>query len=712
MESHFYKDIINTMKLAVLGSNVIYDQKGEQIDLEVLDLNVNFAELIGIPYKDILGNKMSTILDQSPIFNIKLSDILLDPKNDLNKKDIEKFIPKQNKWFRLKTYSTEEGLQITTIIDISDEVKERDEKMLMYFAIDDIVLAIDKNLKIKNIVIGKINEMDKQDNKYVGKNILDLFPEDSSGKLLLAIMKALKSNKDQTIDVKFNVSDNEKWYRISIQGSEIIPMDKKIVRIEDITEIKLLSEEKKDVEQMLNNVFESSEDAMFMLDVKDVNNVFYIKNNDYDKDLMEKNIEKSRINKLYNFFNEEQVETFYEKIHLCINSDSRILYEGEFELDNKKKIIQTCLTPIYKNNMLVYILGTRKDITEKRKMEEQLKYTEQRDLITGLYNRSFFEDGLKEYDNNVYLPLTIIMADIEGIKMTSNAFGYGEGYILLKKTANIISELLDSSKIIARIGEERIGIILTNTTSEEAEIFIKKIKDSFKINDTRIPLLLTLVYGTKNEINENLLDIVNDLQTSIKKQRLYTGKKHGDYSLQVILKALFEKSKREFDHSNRVSDICKLIAEEMQFSPEDINMIGYCGLVHDIGKVSISEHILNKQSKLNEDEFTIIKTHCEKGYRILSSTTVFSDIAKYILYHHERWDGTGYPNQIAGDEIPIPARIIGVADAFDAMIEERPYKKNLTILEAIDELKNNSGTQFAPDVVNVFVKNYHKLFKQ
>ena len=143
----------------------------------------------------------------------------------------------------------------------------------------------------------------------------------------------------------------------------------------------------------------------------------------------------------------------------------------------------------------------------------------------------------------------------------------------------------------------------------------------------------------------------------------------------------------------------------MSFTNDEANEIKLAGLMHDIGKIGISETILNKPNNLNTNDWVEVKRHPEIGYRILSSVNEFSQIANYVLEHHEKWDGTGYPKGLKGDEISLQARIIAVADSYDAMTKERTYRKALSKEEAIAELKKCSGTQFDPEVVKVFIEN-------
>lgn len=173
-------------------------------------------------------------------------------------------------------------------------------------------------------------------------------------------------------------------------------------------------------------------------------------------------------------------------------------------------------------------------------------------------------------------------------------------------------------------------------------------------------------------------------------------------TIEFVIDSLFKNNKRLQMHSKRVSQICEAIAMEMNFSIADVHQISIAGLLHDIGKIGIGETVLNKASTLTVGEWEKIRQHSEIGYKMLCSIEGFSKIADCILEHHERWDGKGYPRGIKGENISLQARIIAVADAYDAMTSDRPYKDTISREEAIAEIKNKSGTQFDPVVAKVF----------
>ena len=175
-------------------------------------------------------------------------------------------------------------------------------------------------------------------------------------------------------------------------------------------------------------------------------------------------------------------------------------------------------------------------------------------------------------------------------------------------------------------------------------------------------------------------------------------------TVDIIIKTLHEKNEELEQHSIRVSSLCVRMGRVLGMSTYKINELKIVGLLHDIGKIAIDENILNKSGKLTESEWKEIKRHPEIGFRILETAKGMSKVAKYVLSHHERWDGNGYPYCLKGNEIPIESRIIGIIDAYDAMTSERVYHAAKSVEDAVTELKRNAGIQFDPKLVRLFIE--------
>jgi len=297
------------------------------------------------------------------------------------------------------------------------------------------------------------------------------------------------------------------------------------------------------------------------------------------------------------------------------------------------------------------------------------------------------------------------MADINGLKIINDSFGHATGDEYLKKLAEIIRSACRADEIIARLGGDEFGIILPKTDGAETAKIINRLKNSTsEAKAGTVELSVSFGYDTKENDEQLISDIIASAENHMYTHKIVERSSMRSKTVEMIMSALFEKSEREAQHSQRVSEICEEIATKMDFDQDDMEQIRIAGLVHDIGKIGIDEGILNKTGQLESDEWPAIRRHPEAGWRILNTTVEFSEIAQFILHHHERYDGKGYPSGLKGEEIPIQARIIAIADAYDAMTNARSYRKAISHEEAIKEIKRCSGTHFDPAVVDAFMR--------
>jgi len=175
-------------------------------------------------------------------------------------------------------------------------------------------------------------------------------------------------------------------------------------------------------------------------------------------------------------------------------------------------------------------------------------------------------------------------------------------------------------------------------------------------------------------------------------------------AITALAYALEAKDKYTSGHSQRVAEISVAIAKEMGLSQHSTERIRQAGLIHDIGKIGVRESVLNKPDHLTDEEFQHVKEHCEMGEHILAPIVEDEEILKVVRHHHERYDGTGYPNRLSGEQIPLGARILAVADTYDAMTSERPYRGAMSDETAYAEIESGKRTQFDPEVAGAFLK--------
>ena len=222
------------------------------------------------------------------------------------------------------------------------------------------------------------------------------------------------------------------------------------------------------------------------------------------------------------------------------------------------------------------------------------------------------------------------------------------------------------------------------------------------INDERLESIVMSVsigWDTKLNIDQKVTDVFIKAEESMYRRKLSETQSMRNLTIQVILKTLNEKSLLEKDHADRVSYLSKKIGEAMQLDSAMLLETEIAGLMHDIGKITIHENILNNPGLLSDEDYDEMKRHPESSYHILKSVDAYAYLSEHALYHHERWDGLGYPKGLKGEEIPLIARIIAVAEAYEAMTSNRPYRDKKTPEEAITELQRYSGSQFDPAIV-------------
>ncbi len=373
--------------------------------------------------------------------------------------------------------------------------------------------------------------------------------------------------------------------------------------------------------------------------------------------------------------------------------------------DGTRKFLEVFGAPVKDNLGVPWAsLVTYMDISERKEHEDKLHYLAYHDQLTGMYNRRSYEEKLKEIDNEDNLPLSIIMCDINGLKLVNDSFGHEAGDLLLNKTTEIIVKASRERDYIFRIGGDEFAILLPLTSAEETLNIVNSIeKMAASEHIYNIELSIACGFDTKTDKKQSFAETIANADNYMYRHKLYARSSIKSKSIDIIMKALFEKSSREAEHSVRVSNICQAIASALKLDFDAINRIKAAGLVHDIGKIGIDEMILNKSTLLDVKEWSEVKKHPEIGWRILSASIDFFELANFVLNHHERWDGLGYPNGISGENIPIEARIIALADAFDAMTNKRSYRNKVTIEQAIEEIKKCSGKQFDPKVVDAFV---------
>lgn len=362
------------------------------------------------------------------------------------------------------------------------------------------------------------------------------------------------------------------------------------------------------------------------------------------------------------------------------------------------------LTPVELNGK-IRVFSTATDITDRVNKEKKIEYLSFHDPLTKLYNRRFFEEELKRLNVARNIPLALLIIDVNGLKLVNDAFGHTKGDEMIRKVANVLKSSCRADDIISRIGGDEFAILLPKTSDEKAFKLTKRIHQQVaKERIEALPISLSCGWSIKKKKTECMTNIFKQAEDNMYKSKISDRSSHRHHSIKLIMGTLYQKMPLELEHSNRVSELSKKLGLASNLSYSALNELATAATLHDIGKIAIADDILNKKSPLSSQQWQTITRHPEVGYSILSSVGDYAMLAEYVLAHHERWDGKGYPRGLKAKEIPLISRIITIADAFDAMTNNRPYRKSRSITEALAELKKQAGSQFDPDLIAVFLK--------
>ena len=344
---------------------------------------------------------------------------------------------------------------------------------------------------------------------------------------------------------------------------------------------------------------------------------------------------------------------------------------------------------------------------ELNMQSDEISYIDSHDVLTGLYNRTFFEAEKKRLTSKGQYPVSIIVGDINGLKLINYGFGHAKGDEVIVEIAGIIKKCCREEDVISRIGGGEFSIMLPRADIQAARQVSNRIYEACRgcscIGSEMYPSI-SIGYATKMTETETIHDTLVTAEQFMSKRKLLETHSAHNAIITSIKAIMIEKSQETEEHAERLLQLSELIGSALSLSENQHSELELLAILHDIGKVGIPGAVLSKPGKLTDEEWIIMKRHPEVGCRIAQATSELAPIAQYILCHHERWDGKGYPRGLAGEQIPLLSRILSIVDSFDAMTNDRSYRTAMTEQEAIEEIRKCSGTQFDPDISKTFVK--------
>lgn len=357
--------------------------------------------------------------------------------------------------------------------------------------------------------------------------------------------------------------------------------------------------------------------------------------------------------------------------------------------------------------LLEFVSSQVASAIERKSSEEKIEHLSLHDSLTDFYNRAYFEEKLERYNFPRYYPLSIVMLDINGLKVINDTFGHSEGDRLLQHFSQVLTSVSRQGDILARIGGDEFAILLPSTTSEETNKFCERIKKACqqdKIKPIYLRLNISLGHTTQEGEYKDTDTLLKEADKKMYQDKLFNGKSREKHFLETFRIVLAERDPHTSDHSQRLQELALSLGKKVGLTEYQLGNLKLLALLHDIGKIGIPDSILFKTYILTPSEWEKMREHSRIGYRMAKNIPDFTPIAQEILYHHEHWDGNGYPVGLKGEKIPLLSRIISIIDAYDVMQSRRPYKCPISKTEALKEIKRCAGTQFDPQLVKIFLK--------
>ena len=329
----------------------------------------------------------------------------------------------------------------------------------------------------------------------------------------------------------------------------------------------------------------------------------------------------------------------------------------------------------------------------------------ERDSLTRLYSKQSFYANMENYVGQKLYPVTVVVCNTNGIGFINDVYGWAKGNEMLKSAADLLRNNLPKSAVLARLDGGDMAAGLIEAEQEYADRLFKNIKEQYCAGSD-VGIAADLEYGIAviRDGSKSVDDAVREAVNSMRTKKLMSETSQKSSLLDSLTQTLTESDYETEEHVERTKEMAVKLGKALKLSDAELGKLELLAVLHDIGKIAIPHSILLKPGKLTDEEWEIMKTHTEKGYRIASASKELQSIAEYILHHHERWDGNGYPGGLKGEEIPLLSRIITVVDSHDVMVHDRPYHKAMSREDAVQELLRCSGTQFDPHLVEVFLQ--------
>ncbi|MDI9486023.1 MAG: diguanylate cyclase [Bacillota bacterium] len=362
-------------------------------------------------------------------------------------------------------------------------------------------------------------------------------------------------------------------------------------------------------------------------------------------------------------------------------------------------LVSDHITPLWgKKGKVLGVLCTFKQVGSRENQWSQLAQLSFRDALTGLYNRRYFQQELPRLDHPDFLPLSMIVGDLNGLKLTNDIFGHSMGDQLLIAVSNTLLAICRPSDRVFRWGGDEFIVLLPKTGAEEAKQICDRIRRALdKQAVGAVALNMPLGCATKSEAGEDIHMVWQRAEEEMYWAKSVEQGLFQKATLDRITKELYSRSEAEKEHAERVSSLAEQFGRHLGLPCDELRNLRLCGLLHDIGKVALEPQLLYRPYPLSPEEAQEMKRHPLVGFRLLTCLEDTADLAPAVLAHHECWDGSGYPRGLKGDEIPYFSRILSIIETYDRVCDASADY-------ALELIAAGAGSKFDPELAEAFVQ--------
>lgn len=708
MKENYYKEILNSVDFAVAEHEMIYDNQGKAIDYRFIYVNNAFLSNLGFKEEQVIGRTVYELLPETESNWIERYNRIIE--SGVSSSFIN-YSMELDSYYSVFAYKSGEVKFITSFKDITNYIKVSspdvkddiianifEDAKTAYFEYDIKNRTFESNPVLIEIIGVEINTYDD----YVNVFSRLTHPADKH-RVDTSIDSILGGNVNQiAIQLRLYNKNIGDYIWISFfayieKTSENAPIKIKGL-LKDIDTEKRKSLEHESLDLLFKETRKIANIATFYFNVS---NQTFNHSKELDEFTGVKNL--IHLDNMRKVIHPDDLEKYDKSTQKIEDKPDGVITNYRFYKNGEIRYIQSSIFGESDASGKVFgVFGILKDTTELERNKAEIEYFANHDVLTGLYNRNNFERVSKTLSSKENVCLLI--CDVDGLKLINDAFGHLEGDELLIHLADILKEV-GGRENVYRIGGDEFVIIVYGADEQTPIKLEKAIKE--KIKEFRmygVGFDASIGYSLIKS-NQSYEDAFRDAENLMYRRKLTERKSRKSTVLNTIMQTMHEKTEETEEHCLRVGDLAtellRSIGKKRDYEIEEIKLISD---VHDIGKISISDKILTKPDILTKEEYEKIKYHSESGYKIISNIIDNEDIAIAILYHHENFDGSGYPHGLKGTDIPLYSRVISICDAYDAMTNDRVYRKAISKELALQEIIENSGTQFDPELVDKFIK--------